>query len=120
MVWSPLSAPPVSKIKKSKHTWVASLFSKNLIDAWDEVCPAHSSSSLQDYRDRVTWLCHKTSTRKVMSVREKLALKDDGVALAASTKTIRGSIHGESWRGVVVPKQDRTLHMAARSPASKP
>jgi len=53
-----------------------------------------------------------------MAVREKPPLDDDGVVLAASTKTGRGSIHGESRRGVVLSKQVRILQMAVRSSLS--
>ena len=53
-----------------------------------------------------------------MAVREKRTLKDDGVVLAASTKTVRGSIHGESRRGIVVPKANEIHMMAVRSPLS--
>ena len=55
----------------------------------------------------------------MMAVREKPTLKDDGVVLAASTKTGQGSVHGESWSGVVVPKGRPLSFMAAHSAASK-
>jgi len=55
-----------------------------------------------------------------MAVREKRTLKDDGVVLAASTKTVQRSVHGERRRGVVSSKQVRILHIAIRSSVSNP